>query len=295
MPGHGPVLVARDPGGPAGDGPSAAEVVARRLASAFEGLVTADVAGTDDPTARILKEARDEEAAVVVVPKGRFRWAGTPRALEGPGRCLARRSGRPVLLVPDDAEWPSPPVFGVATDFSEPARRAIDWTLDLAAALDARVCLFHAPEPPELPADAPPYVTRDWMDAAVRERADERLDDLARELAAESPVEIDTRRTGGGTAAEAVAESAGREALCLLCVGSLGLGPARDRLLGPTAEGILSRYRGTVAVVPGSPAPARNACRGAGAAFVADPAAEPHRPAAAVPGGPASHSGPGEG
>lgn len=247
---RGPVLVVRDPEASAGE-LNSAEALARHLAPAFDGVVTAAVGGNGRPEDAILERARELDAGLIAVPAGRFRWAGVPRALEGPERALARRADRPVLLVPDGADWHSPPCYGVATDFSERAGLVARWTAAAARATGASLRLVHALEAPRVLSDAPPWIGGDWMEERIRDEACERLARLARELETEHRITVEPVDASGDTPWQVVCDIAAREELCLLGVGALGAGPDGGRLMGSTAEGILSRHGGAVAVVRG--------------------------------------------
>lgn len=244
-----PILLVRDRNASIGGRRIGAVSVARRLEPLFGELLTVQMRGATTERS-VLDRAREIDAGLIVAPAGRRQWDGEWQLLDDPGSRLMRRADRPVLLVPDDARWRSPPVFGVATDFSDRARAVVDWTLDLAEGVGARLLLIHAVEPPDPPVETSPDRTRELIHSAAWERAAEQLDGLASDLAARGRVELSTEIVDGRNPARALAAAASRAALCLLGLGRRGLTPKGDRLLGLTAEEILFCYAGPKAFVP---------------------------------------------
>jgi nucleotide-binding universal stress UspA family protein len=167
---------------------------------------------------------------VVVGSHGRSGWR---RAVLGSvAEATVKQCPVSVLTVRGEGRAEAPRTIVAGTDFSAPARRALEVAASWARGFGARLHLVHALEPPvtlvtrfELPA-------RDDLPQRARELAAERLAALAKELGG-----VDVRTEVVAQAPHAALDAvAQRERADLIVTGSRGLGGVAHALLGSVAE-----------------------------------------------------------
>lgn len=122
-----------------------------------------------------------------------------------------------------------------ATDFSEPAAAGVTWARDVARVHGAELHLVHAVyqlEPGLVGMEPPISLTEEVLKAA-----EERLDEMARELSAEG---VPTRYTADfGQPSQVIRRVAGEVGADLVVLATRGLGGFRHLLLGSTAERVV--------------------------------------------------------
>jgi len=127
----------------------------------------------------------------------------------------------------------------IATDFSDTARAAADWALELARTRNAKVCLLHVltlPAPRPHYAPAPPDLQQALQKAAV-EQLDAEADRLAnRGVEVEAALEI-------GIPSQTITRFAEKLQPPLLVIGTRGLTGLSHLLLGSTAERVVQHAR----------------------------------------------------
>jgi nucleotide-binding universal stress UspA family protein len=140
-----------------------------------------------------------------------------------------------------------------ATDFSETASQALHHATRLASRHQARLVLVHIVEP--LPADPYPMpAALPTGEANLRELGSERLQQLAREIAAPG-LRVETRLEMGPPGSQLL-EVAERERASLIVLGTRGLTGFRHLVFGSTAEHVVRCARCPVLTVhPEDPEP----------------------------------------
>lgn len=126
----------------------------------------------------------------------------------------------------------------VPVDFSARTRMAIDHATELAAAYGASLEILHVVEVPTYPDFYVPVHVTSIDVPTVRERAAERLQELAAPL--RERLEVETTVRVGRTVTEIV-ETAEHEAFDLIVMPSHGYSGLERALLGSVAEGVLRR------------------------------------------------------
>lgn len=131
-----------------------------------------------------------------------------------------------------------------ATDFSEPADKAIEYARMLAQRLAADLTLLHVVEPvtsvpaPRASIDGPAVFTGlDELNAARHEQAESRLQELAERHAAPD-MQLDTRITVGKPGDEIVAHSDTTD-VDLVVIATHGHSPWRKFLFGSVADRVV--------------------------------------------------------
>jgi nucleotide-binding universal stress UspA family protein len=169
---------------------------------------------------------------------------------------VLRRTQVPILAVPHADHQPSAhmganrPVLPlatvlVATDFSEPAERAVRWASDLAHEHAATLVIAHIVAPLAVRVEWTGYVEgiNEERMSAARAQLDERVASLGTSIQVESIVML-------GRPVEAIASIANARNVSLLVMGLTGT----ERILAPrpgsTAYGVLSSVQVPVLVVP---------------------------------------------
>lgn len=198
----------------------------------------------------ILREAEEHPTDLVVV--GARGHSALARFFVGSvAERVARHAHCPVLVVRPGAGAPRRVLVGV--DASGSAARAVEWLAGFPLPADAEIRL--ATLLPNLHGIAqeqlllfPPYVEErttlaDWQ----RRQARTRMDELAGTLAAAGRRPVCEVREGD--AAPGLLALAEEEGADLLVVGSRGLSPAEQFLLGSVSESVVRHSRASVLVV----------------------------------------------
>ena len=123
----------------------------------------------------------------------------------------------------------------VATDFSDTAKAGVDWAIELAGALDARIELIHALLVPSRATDfvpSPPDFTE-----ALQEAASGRLNEITGRVK-EMGIEV-TSELKLGVPSQVILDSAAEKKADLIVIGTRGLSGLRHLLLGSTAERVV--------------------------------------------------------
>lgn len=127
----------------------------------------------------------------------------------------------------------------VATDFSEVARAATAWAVEIARAHGARLTLAHAVR---LPAPFPDYLgSKSDFTSNLREAARAKLEEEVSRLETDG-CEVETRLLVGA-ASESVLETAEELSADLVVIGTRGLSGLPHLLLGSTAERVVQNAR----------------------------------------------------
>jgi nucleotide-binding universal stress UspA family protein len=146
----------------------------------------------------------------------------------------------PVLTVRPDVE-PAPDGprrLLVPHDFSDQSAAAIRVAAEWAAAFDAEVTLLHVVEPVVYPEFYAVNVLSDDVMRRLRDRATEALDQAAREILGNRPVNTLVLI---GRAADIVVGEARPESFDLVIMGTRGLSGLEHLMLGSVASGVLRR------------------------------------------------------
>ncbi len=138
-------------------------------------------------------------------------------------------------------------VILVATDFSEPARAALDWALDLAKALGARVVVGHVFDLPIVGLPDAAILVGPQTAARLSDEAQSALDaELARVKDRGVPLKGFLRQGDPREVVPALAVDTGAK---LIVVGSHGRTGVLRGLLGSVAEDIMRRAHVPVTVL----------------------------------------------
>ena len=128
------------------------------------------------------------------------------------------------------------PIILAATDFSETARSALDWAVELARQQGARLELIHAiTVPPTMPGYAPP-VGLDFSEE-LRDAAESRLAEAAAALK-DKGVEVSTF-LDLGTPSQVIVQRANTLNARAIVIGTRGLTGLRHLLLGSTTQRVV--------------------------------------------------------
>ena len=125
------------------------------------------------------------------------------------------------------------------TDFSEDARHACPYVIDLAKKFGARVILIHVVPAPTYAVSYEIAVDTSTLDEEMRKSAQTRIEKLAGEFAAEG-IECDAVIEVGGAFVEIIKTARDREA-DLIVLATHGLGALKHMLLGSTAEKVVRK------------------------------------------------------
>jgi nucleotide-binding universal stress UspA family protein len=155
-----------------------------------------------------------------------------------------RKASCPVMVVPPDVAPQTAPLrfrrILCATDFSESARRALDYAFALAEKTDGRVTLLHVLEP--LPAPMTARARRKFDVEGFRHALEEEAHDRLRHLV---PDGAETRLQGEdvrfGKPFREILEVAEHEHADLVAMGVQGHGPLADAFFGSTAYNVARR------------------------------------------------------
>ncbi len=123
----------------------------------------------------------------------------------------------------------------VATDFSDTASAGVDWAIELAGNLGARIELIHALLVPSRATDfvpSPPDFTE-----ALQEAASGRLNEITRRVK-EQDIEV-TAELKLGVPSQVILDAANDKKADLIVIGTRGLSGLRHLLLGSTAERVV--------------------------------------------------------
>ena len=139
-----------------------------------------------------------------------------------------------------------------ATDFSAPARRAVDRAAGLAQAAHASLALVHAVNASAL------NELRRWLDTggdverSILDELRERLHELATETAARYRIDVEECAVTGRPVDE-IARLADEREADLIVTGTLGAGLFRNLIVGSTAERLVKKSARPVLMVRQSP------------------------------------------
>ncbi|WP_049572973.1 universal stress protein [Nocardiopsis sp. SBT366] len=220
---------------------------AEYVRSARPDLDVATVLAPEEAPAVLLNEARHGDVIVVG-----SRGLGAVRAIML-GSVSLRTSSHapcPVVVVPEPAPERPRNTVVVGVDGSESSRRALRFALEHALATGAEVVVVNSWEVP-LPEDP------DSLSADTQSLHEEMFDRQSEEVVAGVLAEVIDDRTQAveisavrmqADPVEALLEAGGQADL--IVVGSRGRGGVRGLVMGSTSQGVLSRARGPVAVLP---------------------------------------------
>jgi len=184
-----------------------------------EGSVPAAIAG----------HAEDTDAALIVLGVARYNTVGDFFLGTAVDRVI-RGTSKPVLVVKKRPHHGYGKIL-VATDFSDPSRRALDWAASTFG--DAEIHLLHAFYVPFEAWNKAQYVADE-----IEEEARKKLSDLREEL----PEEVRSRTSihlVRGSLCSAVNEVSRREGIDLVAVGSQGETGFRHATIGSQASSVL--------------------------------------------------------
>ena len=139
-----------------------------------------------------------------------------------------------------------------ATDFSAPARHAVDRAASLAQAARASLTLVHAVNASAL------NELRRWLDTggdierSILDELRARLRDLAAEIARRYQIDVDEQAVTGRPVDE-IARLADEREADLIVTGTLGAGLFRNHIVGSTAERVVKKSARPVLMVRQSP------------------------------------------
>ena len=208
------------------------------------------------PASDVILDAATENSVDLVV-MGTYGISGFRKLLLGSTtERVLRRTQTPILAVPHIVDISSArtgtksPVLPlatvlVATDFSEPAEKAVRWATDLAREHAATLLIAHIVAPLAVRVEWTGYVEgiNEERVSAARAQLDERTARLGTDIQVESDVML-------GRPVESIASIANARNVSLLVMGLTGT----ERVLAPrpgsTAYGVLSSVQVPVLVVP---------------------------------------------
>ncbi len=213
-----------------------------QLQESHPGLTVEGFTVTDSP-ARVLIEASETAALVVVGSRGRGEIAGL--MLGSVSNAVAAHARGPVVVVPKTvpADTTGPIVVGV--DAGDDGRVALRFAMERADEVGAPVTVVHAWG-----------AMRSWtqsearhaeLAAAVEKSSLELLDHVVAEVSAEHPDVQVTKVSRHGSPSGTLVELS-RDAR-LVVVGSRGRGGFRGLLLGSTSRGVLHGSHAPVAII----------------------------------------------
>lgn len=152
---------------------------------------------------------------------------------------------------------PAPKHILVATDFSDPAERALLHALALAKAFGARLSIIHVvPEAVPVPASgpllpgapiAPPAISSSERQDLVRPRLESVLDRCRAEAV---PVDGELLSHAGTSLYHPIVETASERSADLIVMGTHGRSGLDRLLLGSVTEGVIRHSRIPVLAVP---------------------------------------------
>ncbi len=135
-------------------------------------------------------------------------------------------------------------------DFSSATASVIDAAHTLAQAMDGRIILLHAVQPPILTSDY--GLAMDHLQEAVamsEKHAAKRLEELTAQLRSRMPEPVEYEQSSGAPI-PAIIESATRNRADYIIMGSHGHTALYDLLVGSTTHGILRKAPCPVVIVP---------------------------------------------
>jgi universal stress protein A len=135
-----------------------------------------------------------------------------------------------------------------AVDFSPVSRNVVKRAIELAHAVQGRVVLVHAVQPPNIISDVPPLVTDAVRFTADVERASRRHLQRVRQQCAKNGLEVEAVCRQGYPTTLILAEAKELDARYIV-LGSHGHNAFYDLVVGSTASGVLKRASCPVVVV----------------------------------------------
>jgi nucleotide-binding universal stress UspA family protein len=241
--------------------------LAELVASELEGGETAQIRSLDRAQEALNREASDWNASVIVV--GTHGRSGLARLFLGStAEALLRTSSRPVLVVRDAPHaasplyapvTPAPASIGpnrilVATDFSEPARRALETAHELSDELEASVTVVHVFDDP---GDIRRGIVGRGLDAprasalpeGARAQLEEALSKMVADVFGDDAGSVTTVLAVGRPVEEILRHARAYRA-DLLVVGTTGRTGVERLLLGSVAEKVVREGTIPVLTVP---------------------------------------------
>ena len=125
------------------------------------------------------------------------------------------------------------------TDFSDYAKHAQRYAIELARKFDSKVVILHVASIPAYPVAYEIAVDIKALDEEIQTAAGKRLDQIRDEFAAED-IQVETQLAIGQAFAEIVVAARNSDA-DLVVLATHGLGPVKHMLMGSTAEKVVRK------------------------------------------------------